>query len=357
MNARTSLRLEDSDTEIVVVSDTVRQRRARTPQANESNSDSNGNVLPDLLPQTFRLSESSNLFSQVSEKRNENPSVVEVKERNLSQSPLMSVALPKVAEIVDTVETVGHFVPEFVETVQVLDMSEDSDSSNRLDEDYVELREDGGPLKEDDPEDGVILRDPTSREDSKPVLKVEKQRISFEEKRKRIDKERDILRDSEEDLEIKSIPKKPKRLRQLFLDEEQKDYDPDETLVFSEDEDIPRFSLENSLAFESDSDTVVDFFRIFYRTKESFISFSFQSRIETPVSKKRENLLNKLSPSGDNSNLTLTSPTPRYEYKGSSSLEQRVFEFDKTAKYMIRKLESTKEKIENSDGERSGFSV
>lgn len=336
MNARTSLRLEDSDTEIVVVSDTVRQRRARTPQANDSNVESNGNVLPDLLPQTFRLTETSNLFSQLAgeqEAESVAPSVVEVKERDLSQSPLMSVALPRVAEIVDTVETVGNFVPEYVETVQVLDMSEDSDSSVRVDEDYVALRE----------------------EEDKPVLKVEKQRISFEEKRKRIDKERDILRDSEEDLDLKSTPKKPKRLRQLFLDEEQKSYDPDETLVFSEDEDIPRFSLENSLAFESDSDTVVDLLPPILENPRIIDIFLFQSRIETPVSKKRENVFHKLSPSGDNSNLTMASPPPRYEYKGASSLDQRVFEFDKTAKYMIRKLESTKEKIENSDGERFGF--
>lgn len=83
------------------------------------------------------------------------------------------------------------------------------------------------------------------------------------------------------------------------------------------------------------------------------IYFLFQSRIEIPVSKKPNNLFNKLSPSGDNSNLTMASP--RYEYKGASSLDQRVLEFDKTAKYMIRKLESTKEKIENSDGERLVF--
>lgn len=248
MNARTSLRLEDSDTEIVVVSDTVRQRRARTPQANDSNGESN--VLPDLLPQTFRLTETSNLFSQVAGESLEvddekHPSVVEVKERDITESPLMSVALPKVAEIVDTVETVGSFIPEYVETVQVLDMSEDSDSSVRVDEDYVALRGDDSQT---------------------PVLKIEKQRISFEEKRKRIDKERDILRDSEEDLDLKATPKKPKRLRQFFLDEEQRHSanDPDETLVFSEDEDIPRFSLENSLAFESDSDTVVDFFFSFF---------------------------------------------------------------------------------------------
>lgn len=206
-------------------------------------------MLPDLLPQTFRLTETSNLFSQVAAEADGNdedkrPSVVEVKERDLSQSPLMSVALPRVAEIVDTVETVGNFVPEYVETVQVLDMSEDSDSSMRVDEDYVELRG-----------------------DDTPVLKVEKQRISFEEKRKRIDKERDILRDSEEDLDLKNTPKKPKRLRQLFLEEDQRliTNEPDETLVFSEDEDIPRFSLENSLAFESDSDTVVDFSPAFCR--------------------------------------------------------------------------------------------
>lgn len=75
---------DDDNTEIVVVSDTVRQRRARTPQSGESPSSANTSasesptkaveasssgdqVLPDVLPpQTFRLAESSTLFSQIS---------------------------------------------------------------------------------------------------------------------------------------------------------------------------------------------------------------------------------------------------------------------------------------------------
>jgi hypothetical protein len=48
--------------------------------------------------------------------------------------------------------------------------------------------------------------------------------------------------------------------------------------------------------------------------------------------------------------LSFASPTSRYaSYKVLTSLEQKVKEFDKTAKYMIKKLDQTKTKIEQCD--------
>lgn len=61
----------------------------------------------------------------------------------------------------------------------------------------------------------------------------------------------------------------------------------------------------------------------------------FQGRIETPNSAKSTGQQNKFP------DLTVN--------KNSISLEQRVAEFDKTAKYMIRKLETTRQTIENCD--------
>lgn len=57
----------------------------------------------------------------------------------------------------------------------------------------------------------------------------------------------------------------------------------------------------------------------------------------------------------DDSNITLKSPyseVPIPQFPGGS-LEQRVSEFEKNAKYMMMRLDKTKEKIEkNAEGER-----
>lgn len=75
-----------------------------------------------------------------------------------------------------------------------------------------------------------------------------------------------------------------------------------------------------------------------------------QSRIESPSAKKTNAMQSKLSTSDISSG---SSPVRYDSYKNPSSLEQRVQEFDKMAKYMIRKLEATKDKIEScDDGER-----
>ncbi|XP_054725121.1 dystrophin, isoforms A/C/F/G/H-like [Anastrepha obliqua] len=444
----------NSDVEIVVVSDTVRQRRARTPSANDSpnagdtptKSDKTQTaqsqaqqlhqtcesqsptgeqaivtqVLPDVLPpQTFRLAEFSTLFSHIStstpieisdtvpakppkrksRKGEQHAKVVEIRERNLPHDKMSVQNIefePQVGEIVDTVnilESVEPFVPEYVETVQIVDLSEDSDSSMRFDADGKEIKrskskrslcESPKPQAPLSPlPDDVEMREAQPINTSTPFLRVEKQRISFDEKRKRIESERDILRDSEEDEEERptknveisngkeSTPKQPKRWRQLTLtlDEEQSPkkakardgseqlkqfegqcsvespvrdsfYGADkeasydlEPLVFSDDEDIPRFSLEMTPTFDSDSDT---------------------SRIETPGAKKPNLLDSKIlpsSPSMDDSNITLKSPYSEnsLSFRDNAPLDQRVQSFDKMAKYMIRKMEATKEKIEKSD--------
>ncbi|XP_017140996.1 dystrophin, isoforms A/C/F/G/H isoform X8 [Drosophila miranda] len=387
----------NDDTEIVVVSDTVRQRRARTPQAGESPSTksptesptksvetpseaSGEQVLPDVLPpQTFRLAESSTLFSQISlnpvnvsqsspppkpnKTKRKAPAIpaqmVEIKVKNI-QNDKMSVQSihhgsgsgamePHQGEIVSTVnilESVEPFVPEYVETVQIVDLSEDSDSSS-LTKSKHSLCESPLPKVVDDEE--TLLR-PGDGNTSTPFLRVEKHRISFDEKRKRIANERDILRDSEEDEDGPKTPdaprapqvSKPKRWRHLqpgTPDTEPESpgrdsfYSPDkesgfdiEPLVFSDDEEIPRFSLEMTPTIDSDSDT---------------------SRIETPSAKKPDSFLSKVLHSmpspADDSNVTLKSPLGNQEPK---SLDDRVREFDKQAKQMIYKLKLTKAKIE-----------
>lgn len=336
----------EEETEIVIVSDTVRQRRARTPSSNSptkedndssrtTDSQQNNNsqvgsannlgsqqqltnaqsqkqqVLPDLLPpQTFRLAESSALFSQISmnpdadippakpSKRKSGESqaqMVEIKVKNIG-SDKMSVQLaaglePQQGEIVDTVnilESVEPFVPEYVETVQIVDLSEDSDSSMRVDADGKEVKRSKSKRSLNDspkvvPEEPEFDKDVELRlgpnQTSTPILRVEKQRISFEEKRKRIETERDILRDSEEEGDAKTtgVFKQPKakRWRQLQMAMEELDnsmaeqearnsfYNPDkdlsfevEPLVFSDDEDIPRFSMEMTQPLDSDDETV-----------------------------------------------------------------------------------------------------
>ncbi|XP_075145725.1 dystrophin isoform X3 [Haematobia irritans] len=428
---------QEDDTEIVIVSDTVRQRRARTPsstsptkEVNDSSSPTNQqaerpenntqvgstndgmvvvvgqhphpqsvaqhqqqHVLPDLLPpQTFRLAESSALFSQISmnpdadvppakpSKRKSSgdsqAQMVEIKVKNIGNDK-MSVQLselePQQGEIVDTVnilESVEPFVPEYVETVQIVDLSEDSDSSMRIDttegkevkrsKSKRSLCDSPRPVPEEAEDIDVELR-LGANQTSTPLLRVEKQRISFEEKRKRIETERDILRDSEEEGEAKTsgVIKQPKakRWRQLQMAMEELDnsmaeqearnsfYNPDkelsfdvEPLVFSDDEDIPRFSMEMTQPLDSDSDT---------------------SRIETPTAKKPNSFSSKIlpqSPSIDDSNITLKSPyseIPNSKFP-TGSLEQRVSEFEKNAKHMMTRLDKTKEKIEkNTEGERA----
>lgn len=149
------------DMEIVVVSDTVRQRRSRTPLSiggpiyqpyGECNENSE-NVMPDVLPKTFHLVESSPLFSQINNSldlsiiqssdeivRQQKVSIVEIRESNLltpkkpvnrydPNSMEISENVCQVLNSCSILESVNYLEPCNVETVHIIDAtSEPSDS-------------------------------------------------------------------------------------------------------------------------------------------------------------------------------------------------------------------------------------
>lgn len=293
-------RLKDTNTEIVIVSDTVRQRRARTPSSNENtekivaetvSTENRSNVMPDLLPTTFRLAETSSLFSQISvdesqpvnDNRNEVPledvSVVEIREGNLTPKMQVRIAgqemenmakIEDVANTISIIETVETFEPEFVETVNIIYASDASSCSTPIlddREEFIERENMSIETSFDDLEEE--LEKENSQKSSSGTIFVEKRRISIDENSSLLMKERDLLKDSEN--EKKSDPKKPRRniaptLKEILSYPERDSFygsdkeNVDDPLVFSEDEDIPRFSLEMNQDIDSDSDTVFSTF-------------------------------------------------------------------------------------------------
>lgn len=121
----------------MVVSDTVRLRRARTPS--NSGESSNGRAavttagamnLPDLLPNTFRLAEQSSLFSSLNDEES-GPRQRSTNDNYLNGKS-WTVSTPQVSHI--TLEKVQYFEPEHAETVNIVDLSEDnaSDTSDTV---------------------------------------------------------------------------------------------------------------------------------------------------------------------------------------------------------------------------------
>lgn len=320
----------NDDTEIVVVSDTVRQRRARTSLsapstgstgstgstptgmasiASDRSSDpikvtetaSNGElnrrnsskaVLPDLLPRTFHLAESSSLFSQIYEdtdtfgvEQNIRPeprqndqsfSVVAIRESNLTElkkptyrddherlsAAAAALLNPKVGEIntVSILEIVDYFEPEFVETVNIIDVtSEASDTDTCTTPNLEETRSRTSRIA-DDNEGQVLIPDSDKAQpsetaesaESPKVIKIEKKRISHAEKaHRKLAEDRDILRDSEngerQHSKSKAAKSKKKTIvpslkevlsatgRDSFYSSDNENFD--EPLVFSDDDD------------------------------------------------------------------------------------------------------------------------
>lgn len=207
--------------------------------------------------------------------------------------------IPKLGEIVNTIsilESVDTFEPEFVETVNIVDASSDTDTCpspapppsvcddlaaktrfrNSFDELEEELEKELESLEcfhynveerqpYDDEDDDHVEERPTSG----GRLIVERQRILFDEKHPTLSKDGDILHDDDVKCDQQVQEKKMQRpsrriiptLREILNDEERDSFyssdkeNNDEPLTFSDDEDIPRFSLEMALG-DSDSDTV-----------------------------------------------------------------------------------------------------
>uniref|UniRef100_A0A336KZ29 CSON001198 protein n=1 Tax=Culicoides sonorensis TaxID=179676 RepID=A0A336KZ29_CULSO len=347
----------NDDTEIVVVSDTVRQRRARTPSrtssvSSESAMVAQNNNLPDLLPQTFMLNERSSFFSQMTEsEKNSSFSVVEIREKDLTSKMTVQNINVEQSESLHNVqhhilESCRTFEPEYVETVNIIDVSSDTDtgSTPNLDE---ERKKSGDSLDQFDESPDELEYELEKELESinklnpynsiseidirkTKVITVEKQRISFDERGSipQGSKDRDILKDSEEN--VSQIIEEEKDEEKIDASAIERDsfYNSDkendeEPLAFSEDEDIPRYSME--MATDSDSDV---------------------SRIETPnVSKVTPKELEYLPKTPD------IQPRPE-QYKFIISLEQRVTEFEKAARYMVKNLDKTREMIRQcTDGQ------
>lgn len=281
--------------EFVVLSDTVRQRRAKTPNLSAANKESEAkeisvrnleqqlNMLPDLLPTTFRLAETSALFSRISsdgplqQAKSETRtvshhysecSVVEVKEKNMSAKMsvrsinMPSSDVPMHGQVVDTInilETCKSFEPEFVETVHIVDASSDTDTSCPSPKPEKKQMNVSKPLT------GIATSTPKS---SKPINSVQIGDEQSHPKQFRISKKLllpqkspvEVLSDFDKIcLNVKEASKNHPGLRNLAFHERDSFYSSDkenydEPLVFSEDEDIPRYSIE--MATDSDSDTV-----------------------------------------------------------------------------------------------------
>lgn len=172
-------------------------------------------------------------------------------------------------EIVNTIsilETVDIFEPNYVETVHIIDASETSDTEDDTldgdddddDAEVIDEEEQQLLLKEDTASPSLMPLSPLQLAANRHVIRVEKRALSSGEHRTYCTKERDILHDCDEQAdrrrtETKLAERKSlvPNLKEILQSSERdsfynSDAGGDEPLVFSEDEDIPRFSLEMS---------------------------------------------------------------------------------------------------------------
>lgn len=242
----------DDDTEIVIVSDTVRQRRSRTPISASISSDTNVVVMPDLLPQTSVFSDVSGNETQ----SREECSMVEVKEGETSLK--MSIFESPQVDTINIFESCSRFEPEQVETVHIIDASSDTDTAASTPQLERKSMKAGGSMDELKTELKRELEEISNFETPTEDFTVKKQRISFDEKQPIKTTDRDLLRDSgnSEEKAIRKMKLRP-TLKELWMEERNSFYDEskqneEEPLEFSDDEEIPRYSIE----MDSDSDVV-----------------------------------------------------------------------------------------------------
>lgn len=242
------------------------------------------NVMPDLLPRTFHLAESSALFSQINSATpfeiaesqpiaaSQEYSVVAIRESNLSApsrptfpSPQSERLTPKVGEIntVSILEKVDYFEPEYVETVHIIDAtSETSDTDTCATPVFDESRR---------------VSDISGQQPAKfspKILKVERKKIKVpladRERAKTIahgartpNDDRDLLHDSEIDArKAGKLKKKPivpglkdnlsGTGRDSFYNSDHENFE--EPLVFSDDDDDEEASEMMSTDYDSDDD-------------------------------------------------------------------------------------------------------
>lgn len=230
------------------------------------------------------LSEKSSLFSQIASGQ-KSPvtasfSVVEIKEKDLTSKMIVQNINLEIQDSNETIqsasgvhilESIHAFEPEYVETVNIVDASSDTDTGStpqlndrrKISSDSNTIYDSADELeyeleRELESINGLNPYNSISEVDirSTKVIRIEKQRISFEERRTKLreSKDRDILRDSEVNIDepIRVNSDQIMEVRDSFYGSDKEN--DDEPLAFSEDEDIPRYSME--MATDSDSDVV-----------------------------------------------------------------------------------------------------
>lgn len=207
--------------------------------------------MPDLLLKASVFSDAS-----VDETQSRGEcSMVEVKERETSVK--MSIFESPQVDTINIFESCSRFEPEQVETVHIIDASSDTDtaaSTPQLERKPMKA----GSMDELKTELKRELEEISNFETQAEDFTVKKQKISFDQHKNLKGKDRDVLKDSEvEEKLIKKMKLRP-TLKELWMEERNSFYDDsknnDEPLEFSDDEEIPRYSIE----MDSDSDVVVD---------------------------------------------------------------------------------------------------
>lgn len=265
----------DDDMEIVVVSDTVRQRRSRTPSSTSVSQNENvikdkkPNVMPDLLPKTFHLAESSALFSQLDKSPNllvrndcdeideAKFSVVEIRETNISP-PKRVVNTYKRGENVEQVlntctilESVSYLEPSRVETVHIIDAtSEASDTETTCSEPNLDDRNDDKMSSDDDDDESDEYETGEQGSSFIKPIKVANKRISFKETSGNLHDDRDLRNDFEQ-VEMKcKVPPKPQRKKLTPTLKEILSATSDRDSFYSVDKEV----FDEPLTFSDDDD-------------------------------------------------------------------------------------------------------
>lgn len=275
----------DDDMEIVVVSDTVRQRRSRTPSQNENvttDSKAKSIIMPDLLPKTFHLAETSALFSQINEptslltSKDETDgeakfSVVEIRETNLTTPKKVvstfNIQNQNIGQSLNTcsiLESVSYLAPSCVETVHIIDVTSDPSDTDTCcsTPNFDERPEIRVSSDDDDDDDGESEEYETGEPgpELSPTLKVFTRQISLKEDKNPMQKERDLLKDSEQS----KVPPKPKRkkltptLKEILTSDRDSFYGADkelydEPLIFSDDDENHRSRGQSTDIFNRDT--------------------------------------------------------------------------------------------------------
>lgn len=262
--------------EIVVVSDTVRQRRSRTPQSSSAPTTPTAiQNLPDLLPKTFCLAETSSLFSRINDPSpigaitdatanadGQQFSVVEIRESNLmslskainttvgdgasDDRPIRAPRMGAIVNSVNVLESADYFEPECVETVNIIDLtSETSDTETCCSTPTLDERPYSSEMVSNVDDSSDESAEYETGEFLSDNLTVATRKVSFGGHGMPFGKDRDILKDSENEIPVKPARKRlTPTLKEILSGGTERNCftAPDrgaceEPLIFSDDED------------------------------------------------------------------------------------------------------------------------